>query len=458
MTLLKSNRASHLAPPGPGRLIPLSELRALRDDPLSALVAIAERYGDIFSYPIAFQDIYVLNHPDHIEHVLVTNQKNYNKNTFQFNLLKAVTGNGLLASDGDYWRKQRRLIQPAFHKHRLERLGPIAVEASDRLLARWQSAIATGEVVDVEQAMLRVALEILGEALFSNDMRGDAATITRAVMVALDHIAYRARNPFAPPRWLPTRRNRRVHRAMQTLDDAVATLLSQRRRSTDRPDDLLTMLIEARDVETGEPMSDQQLRDELVTLLIAGHETVASALTWSWHLLATHPAALAALQSELATQLGGAPPTLDALANLPYTRAIFDEAMRLFPPNWIITRRAEQADEIGGYTIKAGSMVLISPYLTQRDPQLWDRPNAFDPSRFMPEAPRPSRFAYFPFGSGTRLCIGKHFSLIEGPLVIATLAQKVTMRAVNPTPHAEALVTIRPQGGLPMTIAARSQG
>lgn len=489
-------------PPGPGDRPPLDQLSTLRDGPHAFLLRIAQEYGPILRYPVgppigpgfAF---YLVCDPDGVKHVLQDNHKNYSKDTFQYNLLSSITGKGLLTSDGDFWLRQRRLAQPAFNKARVAGFGPLMVELAQAMLARWDTLAAAGEAIDVAEEMMHLALQIVGKALFSAEIGDQADELAQATLTVLDHIVHRARTFGIVPEWLPTRGNRRHKAAMRTLEGAVYETIAARRErrglysqneaeqpfglslrtkpersrgrvpggvegseavrpSQEASSDLLGMLMAARDPDTGEGMSDQHLRDEAMTGLIAGHETVASALAWTWHLLAAHPEAEAKLHAELAEVLAGRPPTVDDLPRLPYTQAVFEEALRLYPPAWIITRKALGDDEIGGYRIPAGALVVTSPYVTHRLPQFWDEPEAFRPERFLPEAAaRRHRFAFYPFGGGPRLCIGNGFALVEAGLIIASVAQRYRLRPVPGHPVAvEPGVTLRPKHGLLMRLEA----
>ncbi len=449
--------------PGPGDRPPLDQLSTLRDGPHAFLLRIAQAYGPILRYPVgppigpgfAF---YLVCDPDGVKHVLQDNHKNYSKDTFQYNLLSTITGQGLLTSDGDFWLRQRRLAQPAFHRARVAGFGPLMLDAAQAMLARWDAHAAAGEPIDVAEEMMHVALQIVGKALFSAEIGGQADDLAQATLTVLDHIVHRARTFGVVPEWLPTPGNRRHKAAMRTLEGAVYETIETRRVSENLSDltDLLGMLMAARDPDTGEGMSDRHLRDEAMTGLIAGHETVASALAWTWHLLADNPEAEAKLHAELAAVLGGRPPTVDDLPRLPYTEAVFEEALRLYPPAWIITRKALGDDAICGYRVPPGALVVTSPYVTQRLPQYWDEPEAFRPERFLPEAAaRRHRFAFYPFGGGPRLCIGNGFALVEAGLIIASVAQRYRPRLVPGHPVVvEPGVTLRPKHGLQMTLEA----
>lgn len=480
--------------PGPGDRPPLDELAALRDGPHAFLLKIAQAYGPILRYPVgppigprlAF---YLVCDPAGVKHVLQDNHKNYSKDTFQYNLLSTITGKGLLTSDGDFWLRQRRLAQPAFHRTRIHGFVPTMLAITQKMLERWEKHATSGEPLDVAAEMMHVALQIVGATLLSVEIGDQADVLAQATLVVLDHIVHRARTFGIVPEWLPTRGNREHKAAMRALDGAVYEAIAARRPSPPIPlpagaptpptplpareggvdpspgrggvggeVDLLAMFMAARDPETGQGMTGQQLRDEVITTLIAGHETVASALAWTWHLLAQNPEAEARLHAELAEVLDGRPVTADDLPQLPYTQAVFEEALRLYPPAWIITRKALADDEVCGYRIPAGSLVVTSPYVTHHLPQYWDDPEAFRPERFLPEkaAERP-RFAFYPFGGGPRLCIGNQFAMVEAGIIIATVAQRYRLRPVPGHPvEAEPGVTLRPKHGLMMTLERRA--
>jgi cytochrome P450 len=441
--------------PGPSPLELLRSLPAIRRDPLAYLLDCAQRYGDLVRFQAGPVTAFFANHPDAVKHVLQDNHHNYSKDTIQYNSLATITGKGLLTSDEPAWLAQRRLIQPAFARPRLAVLGQLVAEASQPVLARWQAVAAANQEIDVDSEMMRLALEVVGKALFSIDLSRDAARLTAAVLAALDHIMGRARNPFSWPDRVPTPENLRFRAALRVLDEAVYTLIAARRRTPDaHADDLLGMLLLARDAETGAAFSDQQVRDEVITMLIAGHETVASALTWSWYLLARHPQVRPRLRSEVSRVLGGRPPAFDDLPGLAYTRQVFDESLRLYPPAWLITRQARQADTLNGCAIPAGALLIFSPYALHRRADTWAQPEEFDPDRFSVNGQNKApRYAYIPFGGGPRLCIGNAFAQVEAALVLATFVQAFDLDLLpGQKVSADALVTIRPQGGLAMRV------
>ncbi len=304
------------SPPGPGSRPSLDDLRTLRDGPHAFLLQIAHQYGDVVRYPVGPLAVYLVVHPDGVKRVLQDNARNYSKDTFQYNLLSSITGRGLLTSDGDFWLRQRRLAQPAFHKQRVAGFAGLMTAYAEAMLVRWDGFAARGEPIDVAAEMMHVALQIVGKALFSIEIGDEADELAQATLVVLDHIVGRARTFGIVPQWLPTPGNLRYRRALQTLEGAVNATITSRRRDSGDASDLLAMLMSARDPDTGEGMTDRQLRDEMITVLIAGHETVASALAWVWYLLASDPGAEAKLHAELVAVLGGRAPEVDDLPDL----------------------------------------------------------------------------------------------------------------------------------------------
>jgi cytochrome P450 len=368
-----------------------------------------------------------------------------------------VLGESLLTVDGSPWLRRRRLMQPAFHRDRIRGFTAVMLEAAERTSARWEAAARSGEPVDMAAEMSRLALDVVTPCLFGADVDVDAAVVNAAVGAVSAAFVRGLRSPLTLlALWLerpigPTRRPTAV------LDRIVRGIIAARRGRPDERDDLLGMLMAARDAETGAPLTDRELRNEVLTLFTAGHETTANALAWTWSLLAQHPEVEARLHAHLDAVLGGRAPVAEDLPALDYVRMVLDESMRLFPPAWGTSRNPVEDDVIGGFRIPAGSLVLLSPYLTHRHPEHWPNPEAFDPERFRAERSRGRhRFAYFPFGGGPHQCIGESFALTEATLVLAALAQRWSARLVPghvPTP--EPLVTLRPRGGLPMTLARR---
>ncbi len=449
------NRRSLQAAPGPGLTSLLGSLPDLRANPLQFIQDAVDRYGDIVHFQLGGRHAFLINHPSFIQQVLQVKSHCYSKDTIQYRALSAVTGNGLLTSDGEEWLQHRRLMQPAFHRQRIESFGPLMTEAAGKMLPGWGEKAISGQPVDIDQAMMSLALEILGKALLGIDLSREAPNLTAAVLTVLDHIVMQVKSPPGIPTFIPTPANRRFKAAMQTLEQAVSEIIQIRQRSNEPTQrDLLSHMIQAGNGDADPAMSNRQLRDEVITFLIAGHETVASALTWACYLLSQNPQAAQRLGQELKAVLHGRTPTVDDLSALDFTRHVFDETLRLYPPAWLITRKCIQGDEIGGYSIPPGALIVIGVSAMHHHPGFWPEPDRFDPDRFtaVSLADRP-RFAYLPFGGGPHQCIGKSFALAEAPLILATIYQRYRLElASTATVDVMPLVTLRPRGGLPMKI------
>lgn len=409
-----------------------------------------ERYGDLYYAPGPDGDLYVLRHPDHLREVLVTRASDYRKEHTAFARLSVVLGDGLLTTDGDVWRRQRRLVQPAFSRERLAEYAQAMTDEAMRTLDSWQPATR----VNMSREMMELTLRIVGRTLFSHDVAGDADAVARAMTTFQDSVL----RPDVLPRWVPSPARRRLARSVADLDHIILTMVRERREGNARKPDLLQRLVDARDEDQGDaPLTDREVRDQLVTLFLAGHETTSHALSWAWHLLALNPREEARLHGELDRVLGGRPATFEDLPALTYTGWVVRETMRLYPPVYVLARRAAHDTIIGDFAVQAGAEVVCWLWHTHRDPRWWPDPERFRPERFHPdeESNRP-RLAWVPFGAGPRTCIGKHFALQEAQLLLATLAQRYAPRhvpgaPVRPLPR----VTLRPKGGLPMMLDAR---
>jgi cytochrome P450 len=345
-------------------------------------------------------------------------------------------------------------MQPIFQQQRLAGFLPVMVTATGQMLERWRLVAAKGEVLDVASEMMRLTYTIVGRALFGADVESDVEEVERASAVVLGHTYRRLERIFDWPLWLPTPGNLRFRRALRALDAIVYRIIRRRGQDTQAPSDLLTLLLRQRDEETGAGMSDEQVRNESITLLMAGHETTANALAWTWYLLSKYPEVARRVRDEASAVLGDRSPTFDDLPRLRYTTAVFQEAMRLYPPIWVVERRALADDVIGGYHIPAGSTVAFSPYVTHRHPDFWPNPEGFDPDRFGPEqSARRAPYSYIPFGGGQRLCIGNHFALMEAQVIVALVALTYRLDLlpgfpVEPLPG----ITLRTRRGLPMRL------
>ena len=415
---------------------------------LSFLLELRERYGDIVTLPTVLGPWTLVFHPDGVRHVVQENHFNYRKGGISHQVLSLVLGNGLLTNNGDSWLHQRRLIQPVFHRERLAAFGRLMTESA--LAWTEEASISTQQPLDLFQEMSGLTLSIVGKALFGTDMLAHKERVGQA-FTTINHLL--AQSFYVPGLLsLPTPQRHRLYEARNTLYAVVDELIHKRREAS-TGSDLLTMLLHARDEETGEGMTDQQVRDEVLTLMVAGHETTANALCWTFLLLAQHPHIEARLREEYQQVLNGRAPQMEDLPQLPLTRMVLEESMRLYPPAWAFARQAIAEDAIGGYTIPKGAYVLMFPSMTHRHPAFWERPDVFDPERFAPErVVGRHRFAYFPFGGGPRLCIGNQFALTEAQLILATILPRYQLRLLpGASVVPEPLVTLRPRGGLLMT-------
>jgi cytochrome P450 len=422
-------------------------------NPLAMMVAMQRDHGDIAHWRIGPQDIYLFSHPDLIRDVLVTNQKNFHKSR-GLERARRLLGNGLLTSEGEFHLRQRRLAQPAFHRQRIASYAGTMIDYAERAGARWQD----DETVDMHTEMMRLTLGIVARTLFDADVDNEAAEIGAALTQAFESFNL-AMLPFTELlEKLPLPAVRRFNAARDVLDRTIYRMIEERRRSGEDRGDLLSMLLLATDTEgDGSGMSDLQLRDEALTIFLAGHETTANALTWTWYLVSQNPDVESKLHEEIDRVLGGRSPGFDDLGSLPYTRMVFAESMRLYPPAWAIGRRALDPFEVRGYTIPKRAVVLMSQYIVHRLPEYFPDPERFDPERWTPEAQasRP-KFSYFPFGGGTRVCIGEQFAWMEGVLLIAALSRKWRMSLVPAHPiEVQPLITLRPKHGMRMTVHKR---
>lgn len=444
-------------PPGPAGIPLLGSLLEARRDPLDFVQRMAGTHGDIAFFTLGPQSGYHLNHPGYIQHVLQSSHANYNKENYNFKLLKAGLGEGLITTSGEQWRQQRRLLQPAFHRQHMARFGAIAIQATCEMLEQWQAGAMLERPLDISAEMIRLTMRIIGEALFSVDLGPHASTIAATFARLNEDLAYRFRTIFVPPFWIPTPRNLAFKRNRSKLDQIVYTIIGRRQQRGGPDDDLLGMLLAARDESTGQKMTLREVRDQVMTLMLAGHETTAALLTWTWYLLATHSAISQELRRELDDELGGRLPTVDDLPALQYTERVLQESLRLYPPVWFFNRTAINDDEIGGYPIPAGTIVTISPYTMHRHPAFWRDPANFDPQRFAPQrAAGRHRYAYIPFGGGPRHCIGSNFAMMEAQMILAIVAQRYQLtlapgEGVEPEP----LITLRPRHGLKMQLQPR---
>jgi cytochrome P450 len=445
-----------LLPPGP-RGYALLKLSEFQHQPIEYLGHLWQEYGDLVRLPIMPGLTFCLAaHPDHAEHILSQHQHRYGRPDLFLKSMGLMQGQGLFSSEGAVWLKQRRLMQPAFRQQQIIQLQAVMLSCVESLLREWEEKPA-GEVIDIAAEMTRLTLKIVSLTLFSVDISDESNQLAQATRTGLEYVYYRMMTPLALPVWIPTSGTLKFRQAKRTLDRTVLEIIQSRRQNpTDRVD-LLDLLLDCRDEDTGEGMSDRELQDQIITLINAGHETTATALAWTWYLLGTHPEVMANLQDELETTLNGHSPTSEKLSQLQYTRRVFDEAQRLCPIGIGIPRVALEDDEIQGYFIPKGSVFTIAQYFIFRHPEFWENPEQFDPDRFLPDrvAQRP-KFAYFPFGGGQHVCIGKYMSLMESTTILAAIAQRFHIELVpNQLIEVDPRFTLRPKYGVKVKIHKR---
>ncbi len=430
----------------------LGMLPQFRRNPPQFLQNLARDHGDLVHYRLGHQDIYLVSNPDWIKDILVTHQTNFTKSRF-LERAKVLLGEGLLTSEGEFHRRQRRLVQPAFHRDRLAGYASAMVECTARTRQQWTD----GAQLDMSREMMRLTLAVVAKTLFSADVTSEADNIGGAlteVMGLFDMVMM----PFSE--WIEKLRLpsvRRFERARDFLDQTIYKIIAERRAGTEDKGDLLSMLLLTQDEDGSAGMSDKQIRDEALTLFLAGHETTANALMWTWYLLSQNPEASTKFYEEIDRVLAGRLPAFDDLSKLKYTEGVFAEALRLYPPAWVIGRRTKADYSMGTFTVPARSILTLSPYVVHRDPRWFREPDRFQPERWSLPDDRP-KFSYIPFGGGTRVCIGERFAWMEGVLLLATVAQKWRFKLAPGHPvETAALITLRAKHGMKMIAEQRSQ-
>ena len=422
--------------PGPAGGKMLRSLNSILKDPLTYLEQVWQEHGDVVQFPIPKPATYLISSPEGAREILVNQSKQTSKQTLQYNNLSLVTGEGLLTADTQAWRPRRRMLQPAFHQEMIALSEHHVTVGLTKLDNQWEELTQTGSaIVDIDHAMMSIALEITCGALFGVAIDDEVDEITSATLAALHGVVAKARNPLSLPMVIPTPGNLKMRSAISRLDKAVDSIIAARRSNSLSPEapirDMLDVLLDP-DLEI--PLTKQQIRDEIVTFIVAGHETVASALTWAWQLLITNPSEMQKLQSDPDS-----------------AKLVFDESLRLYPPAWIITRRTLSDITVDGFEIPANSLVIVSPWLVHRNSKAWESPDEFQPDRFSEGAPQ---LGYLPFGAGSRLCIGKEMARLEGSMILAHLAKNWQITAIHNEPvPIDASVTLRPIGGMPVRIS-----
>lgn len=449
--------AARQLPPGPKGLPLLGVALQGRRDPLGYFARIAAEYDGLAMLPLGRDKVYLLNSPETLHHVLVTNWRNYRKSDF-YHKLRPTFGYGIVTSDGDYWRRQRQLMNPAFHGDSLRYFADVMRAAAEEKVAAWRARPA-GQPLDISTEMTELSLAIVMESLFSADAKGRTDAIAEAVDTMIGICERRVwavpdwhDRPISPLYW-------RQRRARAALDEIVFGIIERRFRIGDAGNDLLGMILSATDPDTGEGMTPAQLRDETTTLLVTGHESTANAAVWVFYELARNPDIEAKVRDEIERVCGDAPPSMDDMRQLTYQRMLIEEVMRLYPPAWTVSRTALEDDVIDGYHVPAGTNMMVSPYVIHRNPRYWPDPERLDPERFSAKAQeqRP-KFAYIPFAGGPRNCIGMNFALMELHTVITMMLQafRITL-APQPPIEREAILSIRPKDGILLRAEARPQ-
>jgi cytochrome P450 len=449
------------APPHPRANPVLGSALDLRKSQIRTYERVMREHGDVVKLvvgpPGVRFDLYCVFHPDGVKAVLAGSREGYSKGNRFYQQIAQSFGWGLLTSEGELWRRQRRLVQPLFTRRQIAAYAELMAEEAAAVAGRWDRATRNGGSVDANAEMVGLALRVVGRAIFGDDVARAGAVLDSAFPVLNRHTFRRAMSPLAPPASWPTPDNRRAARARRALYEVVDELIAHRQRAGADGEDLLSRLLLARDPDTGEAMDLQQVRDEALIFLLAGHETTSTALTFTLHLLGRHPSEQQLVLDELDAVLDGRPPTLDDAPALERTAMAIKEAMRLYPPAYALGRLSVTENEVGGYSIPAGAYVVVSQFATHRHPQFWDDAEAFDPARFTPEreGARHSH-AYFPFGGGPRACIGSHFAMLEATMAVALLLQRFRISSdQEDVPLDTEGITLRPKGAVPIQLAAR---
>jgi cytochrome P450 len=446
--------AATLVPHGPKGNFLLGVMPEFNRDSLAFLERLARDYGDVVRTRFLYISAYFIYHPDYIEYVLASNSRNFIKpDSLRSPFFHRLVGNGLLTSEGDFWRRQRRLAQPAFHRERINNYARIMVRDTNEMLVNWRD----DEIRDTHRDMMRLTMEIVTHTLFNANVSDDADKVARALATLVEPFSSQATLKWILDNRLPTPANRRFHKVAAELDEVIYRIIGQRRSGVNQEqDDLLSMLLQAHD-EDGSQMTDKQLRDEVITLFLAGQETTALTLVWAWYLLAQHTEAEAKLWQELDEVLKGRTPEASDVPQLKFTEMIAKEAMRLYPPAYVVGREAVNACEIGGYPIPPRAQVFMPTWVVHRDARFFEEPDKFRPERWTPEfINNLPKYAYFPFGGGPRICIGNTFAMMEIVLLMATIAQKFRLSLVTKHPvELQPAMSLRPRNGIRMKIERR---
>jgi cytochrome P450 len=445
-------------PPGPRGLEVFQAVYRSRMNILDAFKTVVRKYGDIVSYSVSDLDVYIVTRPEDVQHVLQTNHRNYKK-AVTYKALEPVLGNGLLLSEGDFWLRQRRLVAPMFHRKQVRRFAEIMVEEAHKVVDELGRAADSGREVDVASIMSRLTLAIVGRVLFNRDIGRKSDDIGEAMEELFRDVNRRITSLWSIPLEVPTPHNLKMRGYISQLTELVDEMIEARRGREDEHQDLLSMLLLAEDEDTGERMTDKQIRDEVMTFVLAGHETTSNALGWTFMLLSEHPTVRRKLQAEIDEHWDEERDPVEQVRELTYLEQVLDESMRLYPPAWTIEREPIEDDEIRGYHIPAGCVLVTAPYLVHHNPDVWENPEGFDPERFTPERKQEHhRYAHFPFGGGPRMCVGADFAIMEAKLILAEVMRRFDLNLAGYADvELEANVTLHPMEGLPMTVRRRGE-
>jgi cytochrome P450 len=422
-------------------------------DPVAYVLQITREQGPLVRIPLGPRTFTIVGHPEDLKRVLQEESKSYERGR-AVDVIRPMLGNGLPMSDGAVWRRKRRIMQPAFNRARLNKLVDTMAQVTQRYVDRFRD----GEVLQANDLMMRLTRDIIVETMFSDELGADTPALDAALADLEHYVARYAFVPFHVPLWLPTPDNFAFRRAIGTLDRLVHRLVSARRKSGAKHDDLLDALLDARDEQTGEPMPPDEIRDEVVNMFFAGHETTANTLTWTTYLISTRPDVLSRLREEADSVLGDCMPTAQHVPQLQYTAAVLREALRLYPPGWVFGRIADRDDVLRGHTIRKGDMLAICPLVAHRLPEYWPDPERFDPERFVQDRSGGNRgFSYLPFGGGPHMCIGSHFAMTEAAVALSMIVRHARLAVVEPERvRMKSTVTLQVEGGLPVRVELRS--
>lgn len=428
----------------------------MKNEPVKVLRKFIAENGGMLRLTLPFRRVVVITKPDSLRSILLENNKLYRK-SMAYDMLKLLLGNGLLTSEGDFWKKQRRLIQPAFGKKKLEELTLVMVAETEKSVARLQNAAEKNDIVDILAEMNALTLDIISKSMFSSGVEDKAQIVGEEITRLNNYAVDKINSPFPIPHWIPTPLNRKERKSLDTLDKVIFEIINTRRKSKEQKDDLLSMLLDVQDEDTGERMSDQQLRDEVMTIFIAGNETSSNALTWTLYLLSQNPDIEKRFVQEIKERFTDKPITTQNIMEFHYSRMILEESMRLYPPAWIVGRRPLEDVEIEGYQIPKDTNILMPVFYLHKSPLYWQEPDKFDPERFAPETRNNiDRFVYLPFGGGPRMCIGNHFAMLEMQIVITMLYSRFTFEMQKDfAVELDPLITLRPKNGLMMKVTKR---